>query len=414
MIRGLILLFFVSFALSGCGSGGEDDSFPTVPPFVTNQTLEGLYNQISVCYTSRSRSDVPKVDARDAEYNLGVILPPPPPICDMGYPLDLVLKSYDFPSGNMGVGALDVARISDPTNTLASVDYMADSQGGMTLFSVPSPSVTTPVLGVQLKAIPSEGGDLTLENFEGHWGLVSMELNGRSVVAELHLTESAQGVPSLTGVGFQSNVSGPLPIPLQQVVNTSTVGNVVNPSSPAYALNPGKDKLLFLGWEWFLNPEVNVAMTDGGLIGVGSDRLAIMVKPGRRMPIRSLEGVYEIFQWSTHSTNLSTTVTTGVRLTDIPASEIMRRGKIEFRGGTAVFENIMGITDQSVPYQIEVGTNFMHSFWVLDNRPEQDVFFRFFMSEDYRYFVGADLANDNITDRRTTMLLGIAQSAKAP
>jgi hypothetical protein len=241
---------------------------------------------------------------------------------------------------------------------------------------------------------------------------VALELTGRSVVAEVNLSTSVLGIPSLTGVGFQSSVSGPLPLLLQQVVNNSTVGNVVTPFSPAYGLNLGKDKLLFLGWEWFLNPGVNVAMTEGGQVGLGSDRLALMVRPGRMNPIRSLVGKYELYQWSAFSTNIVTTVTSGLRLTDIPTSEIMVRGSIEFRGGTAVFDNVLGITNQSVPYQIELGTNYMHSFWVLDNRPEQDLFFRFFVSDDFRYFVGADVAND--VDRRTAMILGIKTSDPAP
>ena len=121
---------------------------------------------------------------------------------------------------------------------------------------------------------------------------------------------------------------------------------------------------------------------------------------------------YEIIQWTTFSSNISVPGS-GVTTTDIPSSEIVRRGRIEFRGGTAVFDNLLGLTNQSISYDIQPGTDYMYRFSILDNRQEKDVFIRFFVSHDQKYLIGVDLADESPDDHRTALLVGIRHSFKA-
>ena len=405
MKHGLVILILSVVFISGCGSGGDDDSLPPTIQFVTNKTLEGLYNQVSACYTTSSPTAIPKVDVRNAEYDNGVIRDPLPTVCDTDSPLDLVMKSYDFPSGNVGLGTLDLVRSSDQSKIITSVDYLTDHLGGLAVFSVPAPTVTTPVLGVQLKGIPSGSGSFRVSDFDGLWAFVSLQVNGRSVAAELSLSDAAE--VNFTGIGYQSDDSV-APLSLKTDGGGLVIGR--NANSTEISLNSGLDKLNFLGWEWFLNPAGTVALSGGGAVNPGFDRVALMFRP--RQLSGDFEGTYEIIQWTTFSSNLATP-SSGITTTEIPSSEIVRRGRIEFRGGTAVFNNILGLTDQSISYDIQPGTDYMYRFSILDNRQEKDVFIRFFVSHDQKYLIGVDLADEDPDDHRTALLIGIRHSFKA-
>ena len=407
MKHGLVTLILSVVFISGCGSGGDEDALPANIQFVTNKTLEGLYNQVSACYTTNSNTAIPKVDARNAEYNLATILSPLPTICDTDSPLDLVMKSYNFPSGNVGLGALDIVRSSDQSKIITSVDYLTDHLGGLAVFSVPAPTVTTPVLGIQLKGVPSGSGSFKLSDFDGSWAFLSLQVNGRSVAAEIDLSNVGELNQARLQTGYQSNDSvSPL------VLKTGGSGLVIGRTSTSneISLNSGLDKLNFLGWEWFLNPAGTFGLTGGGASGPGFDRLAVMFRP--RKLSAEFEGTYEIIQWTTFSSNISVPGS-GVTTTDIPSSEIVRRGRIEFRGGTAVFDNLLGLTNQSISYDIQPGTDYMYRFSILDNRQEKDVFIRFFVSHDQKYLIGVDLADESPDDHRTALLVGIRHSFKA-
>jgi hypothetical protein len=405
-------VLWVLILVVGCGDT-NDDSFPPIPSQVTNTTLEGLYNLINTCYSTRLPVETPRIYSGDITFNLATILNPRPRVCKN----TVEIVDYEFKPEKLGLGTITVER-SIPGTPLVTGDYMTDLEGGMAIYSVPFPQVTTPILGVQLKAQPSEAGDLKMEDFHGLWGLVSLDLRGHAVAAELALT-STSGVGSVVGVGFESVVSGTVSPILRSVQGSASVTGVLGVSL-TYSLNLLKDKLVFLGNNWFVKNDATVAMASS-VVSSSADRLSFLVRPSLPPLNKSFEGKFEIFQWSTFSFNFATS-TQRVNISSLPLADVVRRGSMEFSNGTVALDGFLGpnceniasapttLSCQRTVFQVEPGTTFMHSLWLLDSRAvtrpeEQQIRFRFFMSLNRRYLFGVDYDND--FDRRTTLVIGI-------
>ncbi len=397
---------------SGCGDT-DDDSFPPIPSRVTSETLEGLHNLINVCYSTRLPVEIPRVYSGDITFNLATILPPRPRVCKN----TVEIVDYKFKAEDRGLGTITAER-SIAGTPLVTGDYMTDLEGGMAVYSIQSPKVTTPIFGVQLKAEPSEAGDLRMEDFHGLWGLISLDLSGHAVAAELFMT-STSGVGSVVGVGFESVVSGTVSPTLKAVQGSSSVTGILGVSL-TYSINKLNDKLVFLGNNWFVKDDATVAMASS-VVSSAADRLSFLVRPSLPPPDESFTGRFEIFQWSTFSFNFATS-TQGVSISSLPLADVVRRGSMDFSSGTVALDGFLGpsceniasapttLSCQKTGFQVELGTTFMHSLWLLDSRAvespeEQQVRFRFFMSANRKYLFGVDYDND--FDRRTTLVLGI-------
>ena len=387
-----VMILIVTIAFVGCGSGG-DDPFVRVPQedpsgtvlqgFVANASIEGLYNSISVSYSpvTSPQNLVPRVFNTDIRFNVNGFAGPNPMLF-ITDPIQLI--DYNFPQNNTGLGQMVVETNANLSGIQQTASFATEPAGRLAVFGLESSIVSTPVMSVQIKALPSGLRSLSASDFDGKWGYVSMRVNGSTTIAELDFTS---GVAS--GVGFSSIVTG--------LVSSSLTATSIS----TYGLNSNGDKLVFEDSTWFVNTDHDLAMT-GEASGAGSDRLAFLFRPSEDTYV--IRGEFDVFQLLVSSINSSINLT---GLAPLTSSEIVRIGKINFADGTASMLSMFGVTQQNVPYQLVTNSS-MWRFPALEQNFNNDVRLRIMLSRDQKLLFGVDYSNDQ--DARTAIIVGVRSS----
>lgn len=394
ILRQIIAIFLI-IGFMGCGSGG-DQPFVSVPiedpagtvlqGFVANASLNGLYNSISVSYSPVASPGllVPRVFNTDVKFlESGFDFQVPSPELFITDPIRLI--DYQFPYNNSGLGQLIV---ETAPGVQSLVPFATEPAGTLAVFGINSTQISSPVLGIQLKALPSARQSLSRDDFSGRWGFISMSYDGITTAAELILDQG-----NASGMGFHSST------------NSNVSSSLLATQIVTYGINRNGDKLLFGGSTLYVDTEKNVAMTAQAKAG-GSDRISLLF----RSPAESgyiINGKFDVFQWQVNSVNSLPALT----MSTPPAllsSEVIRLGVIDFSDGTASMTDILGVSQQNVPYDLFPGSSAMWFFPALEQNFNDLVRLRIMLSHDQKLFFGVDYANDK--DARTVMMVGVRRS----
>jgi len=142
--------------LAGCGGGADAPFVVTGNPanqpsqVVSNESLLGLYNSLSVGYGTRSTAEPVQVFNQDILYNL-IGFKTAAPSLFLTNPVRLI--DYNFAASNLGIGALTVETSVGNANSRVNVPVYTVPDGGLAVFGVPSALISTPVFSAQMKAV---------------------------------------------------------------------------------------------------------------------------------------------------------------------------------------------------------------------------------------------------------------------
>jgi len=389
--------------LAGCGGGADAPFVVTGNPanqpsqVVSNESLLGLYNSLSVGYGTRSTAEPVQVFNQDILYNL-IGFKTAAPSLFLTNPVRLI--DYNFAASNLGIGALTVETSVGNANSRVNVPVYTVPDGGLAVFGVPSALISTPVFSAQMKAVSSTSSELSTSIFYGDWGFVSLSTKGSAVVAQLEFAQTTNSnIGMSTGVGFQSETTKPVSASLLPTRNSN------------FNLNTTRNKLEFLNSSWFVKAgDYKMALTGQGN-GPVADRVSFLTRPfsafSQNGALQRLSGTYNVVLWTTHSIN-SASAASSVRLTQVAMSEVITTGTMQFQEGTVHLRNVFGVNSQSLPYEHEPNTKYMWTIPKLRENFTGKIDFKFFISEDQQYIFGLDYDNDQ--DARTTLAVGVRQS----
>jgi hypothetical protein len=382
-MRGMIIYIsiLVSLVLVGCGGGSGASLGSTQTPTVgkvTESSLLGEYHSLSLRY---STDYMPSLASTSSLTSPTGILPGEAYYTNQIYSTDafsnvfplfsadpINLSSYSFGVLTTGVGAMSLR--TTVGSLPVDIPFSSGSDGEMAVMGLSRANITSPVLSVHLKALPS-GSQLEINDFAGNKGFASVSMRGYAVIADMSFSNGVS-----TGKGLSSTASGVL----TSLANTNTT---------SYSLNALKNKLSYLGSEWFVNQDGSIALSPEG-VGNTGDRMSFLMSPYEGS---SLSGGYNVWVWTIYSPNSASTKASQAPTMVLPVAGILKQGTIKFTGSSAELRGVVD-TDVNVAFSRVPGTNAMWYFPQYESINVNARSIRFFISKDQNYLVGVDYRND--------------------
>ncbi|MBW7876938.1 MAG: hypothetical protein H3C47_13235 [Candidatus Cloacimonetes bacterium] len=403
-----ITCILITVLLSGCGGGGggggtsSGSSVPNPPPavavpptsVVTNGTLIGTYNALSVRY-SQTNSSANQVFGNDVVYtedsfNTGSE--------NFFSGSELNLAGYSFVDGK----SLGAANASSLSNTINGVQVATAVDGLLAAYSFPGVNVNSEeVFGVHIKrGYPQASLSLThMPLLTGPFGMISLSLDGEVQIGEFTFSsDSGQTTGTAVGKGFVSTSGVAFQTGSQDFVDEN------------FRIVSGNFRILNSDWPWFHTENFSINMTGRSTaVGLGN-AFTFLIKPSdNTLPLD--RGLFHVFQWTAMA---SSTAVTGTTATTLPNVDVVRVGTINFANNTSVFQGVLDTVNNKYQFS-KVDTSdplntfrYMMQFEQIQAINEQRHRLRFFMTQNQNYLFGVD--HDGSEDGRVSLFIGIREA----